>query len=59
MAEDEAIRMRLLDVVKAELLARGYRIVITQTAHGIEERVIRPDGVVAVIARKTSDSAPA
>jgi hypothetical protein len=39
-----------LDMVRQMALARGYHI--ETNADGTEERVIRPDGTVAIIARK-------
>lgn len=57
----------LVAELQAQLLARGYRFETIESAEGVEERMYRPDGSVAVIALKLKvegrrpggDSAPA
>lgn len=45
----------VLEAAKAEAIRRGYRFEVSED--GQEERMIRPDGTVAVIARRKPDAA--
>lgn len=47
------VEMTLPEDLKTEAIRRGYRFERTDTDEEIVERMIRPDGTVAVIARCT------
>ncbi len=48
-AAARASAVELPEHVKAEAIRRGYRFEVSED--GLEERLVRPDGTVAVIAR--------